>query len=126
MNTSVPEQINFDFDKSNLYREESVTDLQVGAIRQLIPIKPDGSRDESRDIKFIGHTQLRSPQGLVPIQQPLEATDLEKAFDEFPGAMKKALEEVVKTAQQMQAQQEAAQRANESRPSYSQAGRFEL
>ena len=115
MNTSVPEQINFDFNKDNLYREESVTDLQVGAIRQLIPIKPDGSRDESRDIKFIGHTQLRSPQGLVPIQQPLEATDLEKAFDEFPSAMKKALEEVVKTAQQMQPQHEAAQRANESR-----------
>ncbi len=115
MNASSPEQIDFTFNKSNLYREESVTDLKVGSIRCLKPIKPDGTEDESRTTLFVGHAQLHSPQGLVPIQAQLKATALEQAMDEFPGAMQKALEEMVERAKQMHAQQQAAQKANESR-----------
>ena len=115
MTAKSPEQIDFTFNKQNLCREESVTDLKAGSIRCLRPIKPDGTKDESRQTIFVGHTQLRSPQGLVPLQTPLQSTTLEQAIDEFPGAMKKALEEMVKRAKQMQAQQQGAQKENESR-----------
>ncbi len=115
MTENIPEQINFTFNKQSLCREESVTDLRVGSIRCLRPINPDGTDDEKRMTVFMGHTQLHSPQGLVPLQAPLQATTLEQAIDEFPIAMKKALEEMLARAQQMQAQQQAAQKQNESR-----------
>ena len=108
-------QIDFIFNKENLCREESVTDLKVGSIRCLRPIKPDGDDDESRQTIFVGHTQLNTPQGFVPLQALLQATTLQQAIEEFPGAMKKALEEMVERAKQMQDQQQAAQRKNESR-----------
>lgn len=115
MNAKNQDQIDFTFNQQNLCREESVTDLKVGSIRCLRPIKPDGTDDESRQTIFIGHTQLNTPQGLVPLQTLLQATTLQKALTEFPGAMKKALEEMVEKAKQMQAQQQAAQKKNESR-----------
>jgi hypothetical protein len=115
MTDNSPDQIDFTFEKQNLCREESVTDLKIGSIRCLKPIKTDGTEDESRQVIFVGHTQLNSPQGLVPVQAALEATTLEKAIDEFPGAMKKALEEMMERAKQMQAQQQASQKDNESR-----------
>ena len=36
----------------NLYKEETFTDQSVGSIRQLTPVKADGSIDSSRDILF--------------------------------------------------------------------------
>lgn len=115
MTANSPDQIDFNFNKKNLCREESVTDLKVGSIRCLRPIKPDGTDDKTRMTIFVGHTQLHSPQGLVPLQSQLKATTLKKAMEEFPGAMKKALEEMVERMQQMQAQQQAAQKEDDSR-----------
>ena len=89
------QQINFTFDKDNLYREESVTDLKTGSIRALIPVKPDRTRDESRETIFVGHTQLMSPEGLVPLQARLQAANLEEALEKFPEAMKQALDAMI-------------------------------
>lgn len=106
--------INFSIDKNNLYREESITDLKVASIRKLIPIKPDGSEDEKRTAIFVGHTQLMSPEGPLPIQAPLNATNIDEAMDAFPGAMKQALVEMVEKIKQMQ-QQEKMQPKEDSR-----------
>jgi hypothetical protein len=102
----------FDFkvDENNLYREESITDLKVASIRCLIPINPDGNEDSDRARIFVGHTQLMSPEGPIPIQAELEATNLGEAMDEFPTAMKKALSEVIEKIKQMRQQQMAQQR----------------
>ena len=35
--------VDFKIDRSNFYREETFTDLKVGAIKRLTPVKPDGS-----------------------------------------------------------------------------------
>ncbi len=94
--------IDFSIDKTTLYREESITDLKVGSIRRLIPVKPDGSADSARTEVFIGHTQLMSPEGPLPIQSELTATTLEEAIDVFPATMKQALTEMVEKIQQMQ------------------------
>ena len=115
MTAKSPEQIDFTFNNQNLCREESITDLKAGSIRCLRPIKPDGTNDESRQPIFVGHTQLQSPQGLVPLQAPLRAATLGEAIEEFPGAMKKALEDMLKRAEKMQAQQQAAKKEDEPR-----------
>ncbi len=106
--------INFTIDKSNLYREESITDLKVASIRKLIPIKPDGSEDEKRAIIFVGHTQLMSPEGPVPIHARLNAKNLDEAMNAFPQAMQQALAEMVEKIKQMQ-QQEKMQQKEDSR-----------
>ena len=115
MKANSPEQIDFSINIKNLCREESVTDLKAGSIRCLRPIKPDGTDDESRQPIFVGHAQLQSSQGLVPLQTALKATTLEQAIEEFPGAMKEALEEMVERAKEMQAQHQAAKKEDESR-----------
>ena len=98
--------INFVDDKTTLYREESITDMKVGSIRRIIPIKSDGSADTSRVEIYIGHTQLMSPEGPLPIQAELPATSLEDAMNVFPQAMKQALAEMIEQIQQMQKQQQ--------------------
>jgi len=113
--TDQGQQIDFTVDKTNLYREEALTDLKVASIRRLIPVLPDGTEDKSRTPLFMGHTQLMSPQGPVPIQSSLAANNLEDAIEEFPGAMKKALEEVVENVKKMQEEQMKQQGKDDSR-----------
>ncbi|MCF8067008.1 MAG: cytoplasmic protein [Desulfobacterales bacterium] len=105
-------EINFEIEKDNLYREESITDLKVGSIRRLVPIKADGSDDTGRTEMFMGSTQLMSPEGPVPLSAPLEGNSFEEAMDAFPAAMKQALEKLVEEAQRMQQQM---QQKDESR-----------
>ena len=99
--------IDFTVDTKNMYREQGITDLKVASIRRLIPIKLDGSDDETRDPIFVGHTQLMSPSGPVPIQCALEAKDLEGAVAEFPGAMNKTVEQLIEDAKKQQQQEES-------------------
>ena len=103
------QQIDFTVDKRNLYREESVTDLKVASIRCMIPVKEDGSDDPSRSRIFFGSTQLMTPEGPLPIQSQLSAASLEEAMNEFPGAMKKALDQTIERLKQMQQQQQQQQ-----------------
>ena len=98
-------EINFNVDKKNLYREESITDLKVASIRRLTPVKADGTEDSTRQTLFIGQTQLMSPEGPLPIQSELAAGTIEEAIDAFPNAMQRALNEVVEKIKKMQAQQ---------------------
>lgn len=94
-------------DTENLYREESISDLKAATVRQLIPIKVDGSDDESRPRKFIGDTTLMTQMGPIPVQFPLEAETLDKAFELFPDGIKKAIERLNERAQEL-AREEAS------------------
>ncbi len=112
MNTVNQEQkIDFNVDTNNLYKEESITDLKVASLRQLLPINIDGTKDESRDTIYIGHTQLISPQGPIPIQSKMVAKNLKEAIDEFPHAMQQALAKVIEEVKK----QQQTQKQNESR-----------
>lgn len=92
-------KIDFTVDQSNLYREDSVTDIKVAAIRRLTPIKPDGSDDNSRDPIFMGQTHLMSPSGPILLQSVLEARNLETAMEKFPAAMQLEMEKAMAEAQ---------------------------
>ena len=103
------QNIEFNIDKDNLYREESFTDLKVGSIRRLVPAKPDGTDDPGRTPIFVGNTQLMTPDGPMPIQSKLSANTIVEAMDVFPEAMKQALGELVDRIQKMQQQQQGQQ-----------------
>ena len=107
--------IEFKVDKGNLYREESFTDLKIGAIRRLMPVSPDGSEDKTRNPIFVGHTTIMSPNGPVPIQNVIKAKELQQAIKRFPEAMQAALERLIEEVKQMQEKEQSPIQQNDSR-----------
>jgi len=94
--------IDFTVNRNNLYREESFTDVKVAAIRRLTPVKPDGSKDNSRDFIFMGQSQLMTPSGPIMLQSMLDAKTFEEAMEKFPAAMQKEMNRVVAEAKEKQ------------------------
>lgn len=94
------EQLNVD--RSNLYREESYTDLKVASLRQLVPITTDGDRDLGREVVFIAQTQLMSQMGPLPVQARIDAANLAEAIDKFPEAMQAAVEQLIEEVREEQ------------------------
>ena len=98
----------FTIDRSNLYLEESFTDLKVGTIKRFKPVRPDGSQDKTRKNVFIGHTSILTPNGPLPIQSVIAAKELQQAIKKFPeamhAAMDKLMEEVKKYREQEKSQ----------------------
>jgi len=93
--------------QDNLYLEESFTDLDMTSIRRLTPVKPNGLRDKSRKQIFVGHLNLMTPQGPIPIQAPLNARNLKEAVEVYPEAMKTALKKMQAEIEKLQRQQDS-------------------
>jgi hypothetical protein len=106
---SESEQIDFTVDQKNLYREESITDLKVASIRRMVPVTPAGKDDPSRGPMFIGHTQILTPQGPLPLQARLMANTLEEAMAAFPAAMAQEMAKMLEQLQKMQAEEQKKQ-----------------
>ena len=92
-------------DVDNLYREEVITDLKVASVRRLVPIKADGSDDDTRPARFIGETTLMSQRGPLPITAPIEADNIAEAMERFPDAINAAVERMVEEARELQRQE---------------------
>lgn len=88
-------------DTENLYREEVYTDLRVATIRRLVPVKADGSPDDSRSALFSGQTNLMSQAGPLPVEAPIEAASLEEAASKFPEAIQQAVDRLVEEAKEI-------------------------
>lgn len=99
----------FDFklDRSNLYQEETFSDLKVGTVKRFTPIKPDGTPDKSRRTIFAGQASLYTPHGPLPIQNVIQAKDLSQAFKRFPEAMEESMRRLVEEAKQMKEQKQS-------------------
>jgi hypothetical protein len=104
------QQIDFTVDQNNLYREEAITDLKVASIRKLVPIKPDGSDDKSRSPLFMGHSQVMTPEGPLPLQARLAANNLAEAYAIFPDTMQQVLSETIQQLQELYRQEEEKKR----------------
>ena len=89
-------------DTANLYREEIFTDLKVASIRKLVPIRPDGSPDPSREPVFTGQTTLMTQAGPVPVTCLIEATTIEEATAKFPEAIKLGVERLMDEVREVQ------------------------
>ncbi|MBU0972744.1 MAG: cytoplasmic protein [Proteobacteria bacterium] len=111
-NGGAPNNLNFQVDKTNLYREEVITDLKIASIRQMIPVNIDGSCDTTRQIIFIGNTQLGTPQGPIPLQAKLEAATLEGAMDLFPQVMEQETQKVIENFKRMEEQQKKQKKSS--------------
>ncbi len=101
------DQIDLTVKQDNLFLEESFTDLNLASIRRLTPVKPNGTKDKSRKPIFVGHTQLMTPQGPIPVQNLLEARNLKEAIEKFPIAMKTAVEAMLEELKKLQMKQES-------------------
>ncbi len=88
-------------DVDNLHREEVFTDLHAASIRRLTPVKADGSPDTSRDVMYIGETNLMTQMGPLPVQFPIEAKSLDDAFNQFSEGVKGAVERLNERAKEM-------------------------
>jgi hypothetical protein len=89
-------------DTSNLYREEIYTDLKVASVRRLIPVKADGSPDETREPLFSGQTTIMTGGGMLPVNFALDASNLEEALAKFPDAVREAVDRLVEEAREIQ------------------------
>ena len=57
--------LEFNIDRTNLYREESFSDLKTGTIKRLTPVKTDGSEDKSR--KTVFYRSYQHPHAQWPV-----------------------------------------------------------
>jgi len=93
--------------QNGLYREEVFTDMTIGSLHQLTPVKVNGEIDRQRKIMFIGQTQLITKQGPLPIRFPIDARNLQQAVDRFPEAMEIFVNRMIAEAKEMQRQEES-------------------
>jgi hypothetical protein len=93
--------------QDSLYLEESFSDLDMGSIRRLTPVKPNGLKDKSRKQIFVGHLNIMTPQGPIPIQAPIDARNLKEAMEMYPGAMKVALKKMKEQVEKLNKEQES-------------------
>ena len=96
---------NIKIDGANLWKEEHITDLKVGNIRKLTPIKADGSEDESRQASYSATTNIMTPGGALPISGEIEAANLAEAVEKFPEAINSAVQKLQEDMIQMQKEQ---------------------
>jgi len=103
--TTMPDDLTrLDFDVQELCREDVFTDQRVGTIRRLVPVRPDGSEDPSRNVQFYGETSLLTPAGTLPVSFRLEARSLEEAASLFAEAARAALEDTVRQLRELRQQ----------------------
>jgi len=88
--------------QNNLYREEVFTDMTVGSLHQMTPVKINGEIDKQRKVMFIGNTQLITKQGPLPIRFPIDARNLQQAVDKFPEAMETFVNRMIAEAKEME------------------------
>lgn len=96
---------NIKIDGTSLWKEENFTDLQVGSIRKLTPIKVDGSDDETRTATWSATTNIMTPNGALPISGDIDATNLEEAVEKFPEAINAAVKKLQEDMIRMQQEQ---------------------
>jgi hypothetical protein len=104
---NVSEAFDFTLDRSNLFLEETFTDLQVGTLKRFTPVLPDGSVDKGRKVLFLGQTSIQTPHGPLPIQNIIAAKDLAQAFKRFPEAMEEAMQQLIEEAKKARQEKDA-------------------
>jgi hypothetical protein len=95
------------FNQANLHQEEVFTDLTVGSIRRLTPVKPNGEPDKTRPVLFVGQAQIYTQQGPMPVQFPIDAKNLQLAMEKFPAAMEEFVAHLVEQAKELQRQEQS-------------------
>ncbi len=89
-------------DVANLHREELISDLRMGSILRLVPIRLDGSDDPARKPMFIARTQILTEYGMLPLEAPIEAATLAEAVERFPQAVEQGMQDLARSVAERQ------------------------
>ncbi|MBK8064135.1 MAG: hypothetical protein IPK29_08820 [Betaproteobacteria bacterium] len=92
-------------DPSELYREDVYTDRKVGTIRRLTPVQADASDDTTREIVYVGETQVMTNMGALPIVFEIPAKDLKEAAEQFGPLAKQTIERTMRELQELRREQ---------------------
>jgi len=92
-------------DPNSLFLEEIFTDRRVGTIRRMTPVKEDGQRDTSKQVLYVGETQVLTPAGALPIGFEITANSLKEAAEKFGQLAREAIERTVRELQELRRQQ---------------------
>ena len=92
-------------DATKLYREEVFTDNAVGMLRRLTPVTADGETDTSREVQYVGSTQVLTSAGPLPLSFEIHAGSLTEAAAAFGDAAKDAFDKTMDDLREMQRQQ---------------------
>jgi len=95
------------FNQQNLHQEEIFSDLTVGSIRRLSPVKQNGEPDKTRPFLFIGEARIYTQQGPMSIQFPIDAKNLQQAMDKFSETMEEFVAHLVEQTKELQRQEES-------------------
>ena len=95
------DDINPQMDVANLYTEELITDRKVGTIHVLTPITPEGSRDASRPMIFLGEANLMTQMGPLPISFEIPAETVAEAVSGYGESAKKGIKDTIERIQAM-------------------------
>ena len=98
------DEIKLELDADNLYREDMFTDQKIGSIRQLTPVKRDGSMDAARPVLYVGETSLMTPAGTLPIHFKLDAANLAEAVERFSATANQAIQETMEQLRELRRQ----------------------
>ena len=96
-----PANANMEMDSTALYREETITDRRIGSLQRLIPIKSDGTADESRNTVFVGQTQVMTPAGALPLTFEIPADSVEDAVQKFGEQAQEALADTMRRLEEL-------------------------
>ena len=99
-----PARQDIEMNAAELYREDTFTDNQIGAIKRLTPVNADGSDDPSRPVEYIGSTQIMTPAGALPLSFELPGESLAEAIAAFGAAAHEAVERTLEELKEMQRQ----------------------
>ena len=93
------------FNGENLWKEENYTDLEVGAIKKLVPINLDGTEDTTRKPTFTASTNIMTPSGALPLTGEIKAENIEEAIENFSDSINNALTKLQDEMMKMQQDQ---------------------
>jgi hypothetical protein len=91
-------------DPAALYLEEIFTDRRVGTIRRMTPVTAAGVPDPTREVLYVGETQVMSAVGALPIVFEIDATSVGEAAEKFGDLAKVAIERTVRELQDLRRQ----------------------
>jgi hypothetical protein len=92
-------------DAETICREEIFTDSKIGTIRRLTPVTDNGDDDSSREVQYIGSTQIMTPGGALPLNFEIPADSLQGAIEQFGDAAQQAVEQTMEELRELQRQQ---------------------
>lgn len=88
-------------DVANLYQEEVFTDRRVGSLLRLTPVTPAGGRDSTREVVFVGQTQILTQAGALPLSFEIPGQNLDEACANFAAAADKAVNDTMERLKEL-------------------------